>query len=67
LDVFVELPNDALTPIAPTKATSTIRRGKIFRGIFLAVDIPFLTGTVKLWLSGLATYGRSYVSLGPPL
>jgi hypothetical protein len=45
-------PDDILTPIATpataAKATTTIRIGSIFRGIFLTVNIPFLTGTVKL-------------------
>jgi hypothetical protein len=43
-----EFPNDAVMPSAAAKATSTIRIGKIFRGIFLIGDTWFLTGTVKL-------------------
>jgi hypothetical protein len=60
-------PDDILTPTATpataAKATTTIRIGSIFRGIFLTVNIPSYWHR-EACASRLATYGRSYVSLG---
>jgi pilus assembly protein TadC len=48
------------------KATTTIRIGIILRGIFLAVGISFLTGTVKLVTLGwLPTVDRTLASVFP--
>ena len=54
------------TPATAAKATTTIRIGSIFRGIFLTVNISFLTGTVKLVTLGwLPTVDRTLASAFP--
>jgi hypothetical protein len=54
------------TPATAAKATTTIRIGSIVRGIFLTVDISFLTGAVKLvTLGSLPTVDRTSASIFP--
>src|SRR5438034_3597915 len=59
--VVEECPNEAAMPREQARTASTIRIGKIARGILFIWDTWFLASAVKLLNPWLGCLGRSYV------